>query len=88
MVRGQIVTTPGGLSSLTATEQQALAERLEAGIGAPQFIACNVEYLPSPLSERARVEGKPVLTWTVRSPPQWELAKVHADNVIFEHWRP
>jgi glycerophosphoryl diester phosphodiesterase len=88
MARGQIVTTPGGLSSLTATEQQALAERLEAGIGAPQFIACNVEYLPSPLSERARAEGKPVLTWTVRSSPQWARAKAHADNVIFEHWRP
>ncbi|HYM31537.1 MAG TPA: glycerophosphodiester phosphodiesterase [Candidatus Cybelea sp.] len=88
MLRGQIATKPGDMRQLSAAEQRIYAERLEAGIGQPQFIAYDVTHLPSPLTQRARKAGMPVLTWTVRSPAQWDKAKAHADNLIFEHWRP
>ena len=86
--RGQIATKAGELKELDASAQQLLAEQLEAGYGAPQFIAYDVGYLPSPLTTRARAQGMPVLTWTVRSAEQWQRAKAHADNPIFEYWRP
>ena len=86
--RGQIATKAGELKELDAPGQHQLAAWLKAGHGAPQFVAYDVGYLPSPLTIRARAEGRPVLSWTVRSAAQWARAKAHADNPIFENWRP
>jgi glycerophosphoryl diester phosphodiesterase len=86
--RGQIATRPGGLEELDAAAQHLLADRLEAGYGAPEFVAYDAGYLPSPLTTRAHARGQPVLTWTVRSEAQWQRIRAHADNLIFEHWRP
>ena len=86
--RGQIATTPGGIRELTSAEAKKLAAELEAGHGEPDFVAYDVRHLPAPLTTRAKAAGKPVLTWTVRSAAEWQRARAHADNLIFENWRP
>jgi glycerophosphoryl diester phosphodiesterase len=55
----------------------------------PQFVAYWVNELPSPAPWIARhVFGLPLLTWTVRTPEQRERAANHADQMIFEGFRP
>jgi glycerophosphoryl diester phosphodiesterase len=61
---------------------QALASRL-------QFLAYRVADLPSPVPSFARnVLGLPLLTWTVRTPDDRTRAAQHADQIIFEGFRP
>ena len=61
---------------------QALAARL-------QFLAYRVSDLPSPVPGFARnVLGLPLLTWTVRTPEDQRRAAQHADQIIFEGFRP
>jgi len=86
--RGQIATDPAAASELPPERQQARARQIDQAIGAPHFVAYDVRYLPAPLTERARRDGLPVLTWTVRSAQDWQRARRHADNPIFEGWRP
>lgn len=50
----------------------------------PDFIACDIRDLPSPLSRRFRQRGLPVLTWTVRTDADRARAALHADQIIFE----
>lgn len=50
----------------------------------PDFIACDIRDLPSPLSARCRQRGLPVLTWTVRTEAERARAALHADQIIFE----
>lgn len=61
---------------------QALAARLS-------FLAYRVQDLPSALPSLARnMLGLPLLTWTVRTPEDRKRAADHADQIIFEGWRP
>ena len=61
---------------------QALSARL-------QFLAYRVSDLPSPVPGFARnVLGLPLLTWTVRTPEDRRRAAQHADQIIFEGFRP
>ena len=85
--RGQIATDPADLKALDDAGRKALAAKLEAGHGAPDFIAYDVKLLPAPLTERAKAAGKPVLTWTVRTEKQRAGAASGADNIIFEGFR-
>ena len=52
--------------------------------GDPHFVAYDINYLPAPLTLQARSSGRPVLTWTIRTPEQEAKARQHADNIIFE----
>jgi glycerophosphoryl diester phosphodiesterase len=55
----------------------------------PQFVAYWVDDLPAPAPWIARnIFGLPLLTWTVRTPEQRERAARHADQMIFEGFRP
>jgi glycerophosphoryl diester phosphodiesterase len=55
----------------------------------PQFVAYWVNELPSLAPWIARhVFGLPLLTWTVRTPEQRDRAIRHADQMIFEGFRP
>ena len=55
----------------------------------PHFVAYWVDELPSAAPWIARhVFGLPLLTWTVRTPQQRERAARHADQMIFEGFRP
>jgi glycerophosphoryl diester phosphodiesterase len=61
---------------------QALASRL-------QFLAYRVADLPSAVPGFARnVLGLPLLTWTVRTEADRKRAAQHADQIIFEGFRP
>ena len=54
----------------------------------PSFVAyrhTDLPYWPVTLHRRA---GCPVLAWTVRSEDEHEAVATHADNVIFEEYRP
>lgn len=76
-----LVVTQQGKPPLRGAIERALAYRLAR----PDFIACDIRDLPSPLSIRSRAKGLPVLTWTVRSDADRQRAAVHADQIIFEH---
>ena len=55
----------------------------------PQFVAYAVDDLPAIMPSIARNVFKcPVLAWTVRNPLQREQARRHADQIIFEGFRP
>jgi glycerophosphoryl diester phosphodiesterase len=55
----------------------------------PHFVAYFVDDLPAPAPWIARhVFGLPLLTWTVRTKDQRERASRHADQMIFEGFRP
>jgi glycerophosphoryl diester phosphodiesterase len=55
----------------------------------PDFVAYFVDELPSPAPWIARnIFRRPLLTWTVRTPKQRSHAARHADQIIFEGFRP
>jgi glycerophosphoryl diester phosphodiesterase len=55
----------------------------------PDFVAFNVNELPSPAPWLARnLFGCPLLTWTVRTPDQRARAARYADQMIFEGFVP
>jgi glycerophosphoryl diester phosphodiesterase len=55
----------------------------------PHFVAYWIDELPAPAPWIARhIFGLPLLTWTVRTPEQRERAARHADQMIFEGFRP
>lgn len=88
VARGQIATDPDGMSSLSEAERAVLKGKLATNHGDPDFVAYDVKLLPAPLTDRAKVAGKPVLTWTVKTPEHRAVAEQHADNMIFEGFRP
>jgi glycerophosphoryl diester phosphodiesterase len=55
----------------------------------PQFIAYAAKDLPSIMIVLARkFLGFPILAWTVRSAMEWQKVEHHADQMIFEGFRP
>jgi len=55
----------------------------------PHFVAYKIDQLPAPAPWIARnIFGCPLLAWTVRTPEQRERAARHADQMIFEGFRP
>jgi glycerophosphoryl diester phosphodiesterase len=55
----------------------------------PQFIAYAVKDLPSIMTVLARKFFRlPILAWTVHSAMEWQKAERHADQMIFEGFRP
>ena len=51
----------------------------------PDFLSWPVENLPHAAPSLMRALGnKPVMTWTVRRPEQWALARTFADQAVFE----
>jgi glycerophosphoryl diester phosphodiesterase len=64
-------------------------QNLEAMEGCePDFIGYDVRLLPFEPVQRARVAGRPVLGWTVRSAEEETRALAHCDNIIFEGYDP
>lgn len=62
-----------------------LSYLLNARTAGISFVAYAVDDLPTPVTQFIRaVVGWPLLTWTVRTPLQWERAAAHADAAIFE----
>lgn len=50
----------------------------------PDFIACDINLLPNSFCNGWRKKGKPLLTWTVKEKHMVEIARKHADAIIFE----
>ena len=50
----------------------------------PDFMACDVNLLPNGLCAKWRKNGKPLLTWTVKDKKMENIARQHADALIFE----
>ena len=87
--RGQIATGHRSLLRGQPAWRRFLYRRLLANrFSQPDFIAYDLRDLPYWAARRARARGKPLLAWTVRTEPDHRVAAQHADNVIFENYRP
>jgi glycerophosphoryl diester phosphodiesterase len=70
-------------------EQRRSFARLEhVSIARPHFLALGLDMLPSETAKGLRVEGLPVIAWTVRKPEQWAAVREACDNLIFEGFAP
>jgi glycerophosphoryl diester phosphodiesterase len=70
---------------LTDARRDALANLRESVLADPYFYAYDVRALPSPVATRIREEMRlPLLTWTVRTEHDRNIAAQHADAPIFE----
>ena len=52
------------------------------------FLSYAVNDLPNPFVERIHASGRPVITWTVRTPAQRATTKRYADQMTFEGFDP
>jgi glycerophosphoryl diester phosphodiesterase len=87
LVAGRFVSTEE--HSLPAHHRFAYRHLLAASFALPNFIAYEVEALPAsaPLM-LCHAFALPLLTWTVRTEAQREVAKRWADQMIFEGFDP
>ena len=73
----------------TAQQRRGMRHLRHALRTRPHFVAYWVDELPAPAPWMARnIFGLPLLTWTVRTPKQRDRAARHADQMIFEGFRP
>ena len=87
-----------GLDSYSYADEAALrlpeVDRLglqnleHVGTAKPHFLALGVDMLASQPAHWARAAGFPIVAWTLRSQDQWNALGAHADNLIFEGFRP
>jgi glycerophosphoryl diester phosphodiesterase len=54
----------------------------------PDFISYELDALPSRVVQAARRGGVPVIAWGVTSAADEKRARLHADNIIFDHYLP
>ncbi|HIJ85717.1 MAG TPA: hypothetical protein HPQ00_16145, partial [Magnetococcales bacterium] len=52
----------------------------------PHFLSCYLKRLGDPIPRWLRSRGLPVITWTARTPQDWQTAKNRCDAVIFENF--
>ncbi len=61
-----------------------LARHLALWRANPEFLAYDIRDLPAPFPASQRKRGLPILTWTVRSFEQQQVAGREADQIIYE----
>lgn len=73
----------------TADEKRAMANLLHMNETRPDFLSWRVGDLQSavPFLWRSGM-GRPLMSWTVRTPENIAMAKAHADQMVFEGFRP
>jgi hypothetical protein len=70
---------------LSAAQKEACAAFLHYPETRPDFLSWRVDDLPHPTPFLLRrLEGLPVMTWTVRTPEQRRKASRWADQIVFE----
>lgn len=76
-------------TSVPAKLRRSMSHLLHSSRSRPHFLAYNVKDLPAlpPLFSR-HLLGLPLLTWTVRTQADREIASRWADQIIFEGFRP
>jgi len=81
--------TPADWPEATPAQRRGMMHLRHAFRTRPDFVAYSVDDLPAAAPWVARnVFGCPLLTWTVRTPQQRSIAARHADQMIFEAFRP
>jgi glycerophosphoryl diester phosphodiesterase len=73
---------------LAETQRASFAKLEHVAIAKPHFLALGLDMLPSHRAVGFRIEGLPIVAWTVRDPKQWEAIRDDCDNLIFEGFRP
>lgn len=79
MVRGLVITDTLDHGYQSAWRRPYALER-----AAPDFLASDVRDIPNALTSLWRESGRPLLTWTVRTPELRAHAQAHADALIAE----
>ena len=74
--------------SLPDYRRAELAALLDAERTGAAFVSHDRRDLANPAVARLKAEGLPILTWTVRSPAEEAAARIVADNITFEGYRP
>jgi len=76
-------------AGLSAEQKRDCAGMGHIGRTQPDFLSWHVEDLPHATPALMRgLAGRPVMSWTVRTPRQWELARLYADQAVFEGAAP
>ncbi|MDF2114712.1 glycerophosphodiester phosphodiesterase family protein [Roseiarcaceae bacterium H3SJ34-1] len=74
---------------LGAQEKRALANFLHWNETRPEFLSYWVNDFPHAVPHLLRrAVNIPVITWTVRTPAQFQTASLWADQIVFENWMP
>ena len=73
--------TAEGTDRHSLERHRRIAERVD-------FLSYNVNHLPNPFVAEFRGSGRPVITWTVRTPEQVAATRAHADQMTFEGFDP
>lgn len=83
-----------GLVASSLAEAQLSPERRAALSGVADADALDVDFisyrwsdLPTPAVDAFRARGRPVVTWTIRSPAEAETARARCDQITFEGFR-
>ena len=79
VVRGLVVTEES-----TKNLKGRITRHQSLWTAKPDFLAYDVRDFPSKFAASNRARGLPVVTWTVRSAEQEEIAAVHADEPVYE----
>lgn len=74
--------TAEGKEKLVPVHQQANADYK------PDFVSYGITDLPNAFVSDFRATGKPVITWTVRTPEQAAFSAQYADQITFEGFLP
>ena len=69
---------------LSEAQRVSFARLEHVAIARPHFLALGLDMLPSQQANGYRIEGLPIVAWTVREPAQWEAIRDGCDNLIFE----
>ncbi len=66
----------------------ALRHLLAASVVWPHFVSFGIDDLPANAPLLLRHLGLPLITWTVRTPADWEKARAYTDQITFEGFDP
>ena len=85
----QSVYEGGEWDKLDGERKHAMANLLHWGDTRPDFVSWRHGDLPCAAPHLARLlAGVPVMTWTIRSQDEADRAAPHADQIVFEGFRP
>ncbi|WP_036302679.1 glycerophosphodiester phosphodiesterase family protein [Methylobacterium sp. 77] len=76
-------------ATMSDSLRRSLSDLLHLATSRPDFLSWRVDDLPCAATFLCRHLGRmPVMTWTVRNPDQRRNAQDHADQMVFEGFRP
>ena len=83
------MTKGSDIERAKALAAEAIALCDELGFDLPAaHLQMGLDMLPSHVANGFRIEGLPIVAWTVRDAAQWEAIREDCDNLIFEGFRP